>query len=132
LDAEPRWITFEEVVETNAEQIKLFGGLYGIRDEGAIKSAVANPQNLYHYEGQEDLLVLAVRTCMALARNHGFVDGNKRTAAVSMIAFLAVNGYDFVMNDDTSLGRLIEAVIEGDMTEDDLVEHLDPFVVDRT
>lgn len=131
MGAEPRWISFAEVLDTHAEQIARFGGLPGVRDENAIRSAVDNPRNLYHYQGQDDLLVLAVRTCVALAKNHGFVDGNKRTAVVTMIAFLAVNGYDLVMNDDTSLGRLMEAVLEGDMSETDLVEHLDPFVFDR-
>jgi death-on-curing protein len=128
LDAEPRWITFEEVCETNVEQIDRFGGLYGIKDEGLVQSAVHNPIDAYHYGGEDDLLALAVRLGVALARNHGFNDGNKRTGAVSMIAFLAVNGYDLNMPDDTLLGRMIEAVLTNDMTENELADHIADYV----
>ncbi len=128
MGAEPSWITFEEVCETQVEQIDRFGGAYGIRDVGLVQSAVFNPVNAYHYEEEDDLLVLAVRLGIALARNHGFIDGNERTAAVSLIAFLIANGHDLRMPDDTLLGRMIEAVLTDDMTEDELAEHLFGYV----
>ena len=127
---EPHWLTFEEVVETNVEQIERFGGLHGIKDENIIRSAIDNPKNSFHYGGEDDLLVLAVHLCMAIVRNHGFNDGNKRTGAVSLTAFLIVNGYDLRMPDDTLLGRMMEAVLTRDMTEEEFVEHLDHYVIE--
>ncbi|HKT16012.1 MAG TPA: hypothetical protein VJR87_11490 [Allosphingosinicella sp.] len=62
MDDEPRWLTFEEVVETNVEQIERFGGLHGIKDENIIRSAIDNPKNSFHYGGEDDLLVLAVHS----------------------------------------------------------------------
>lgn len=128
---EPYWLTIDEVEKTHERALALWGGLPGHRDKGLVESAIMNPQNLFHYEGEGDLLVLAVRLGMSIARNHGYNDGNKRTGAHSMVMFLAMNGFDLIMPDDTALGRLMEAVIEGAMSEAELVEHLDPFVYDR-
>jgi death-on-curing protein len=63
-----------------------------------------------------------------IAENHGFVDGNKRTGAVAMIEFLAINGHFMDMPNDTTLGALFEAAVTGRMTEEELVEDLSPFV----
>ncbi|WP_420140592.1 type II toxin-antitoxin system death-on-curing family toxin [Sphingomonas sp.] len=128
MDAEPRWITYEDVCEAQLEQIDRFGGTYGIRDAGLVQSAVSNPINAYHYDDEDDLLVLAIRLGVALARNHGFVDGNKRTATVSMIAFLQANGFDLDMPDDTLLGRMLEAVITYDMTEEEFADHIIDYI----
>lgn len=125
---EPRWLTIDDVLIAHAYQIKTIGGLPGIRDHGLVASAVKNPADLWHYGNERDVLTLAVRCGMAIARNHGFNDGNKRTAAVALITFLKFNGYDLIMPDDTSLGRMIEAVIEHDMTEDQMAEHLDHYI----
>ena len=127
-DPEPRWITFEEVCETQVEQVDRFGGVYGIKDTGLVESAVNNPVNAYHYQGEDDILALAIRLGVAIARNHGFNDGNKRTAAMSLLAFLRANGFDLEMPDDTLLGRMLEAVITYDMTEDEFADHLFGYV----
>lgn len=81
---------------------------------------------MLHYEAVDDLLVLAVR--LGIAKNHGFVDGNKRTGAVSMIEFLAINGYFPDMPNDTTLGAPFEAAVTERMTEEELVEDLAPYV----
>jgi death on curing protein len=62
-------------------------------------------------------------------RNHGFVDGNKRTATVAMIAFLRVNGFILAMPNDTSLGHMVEALIERRLSEDELGDALFGYVV---
>lgn len=129
-DPEPRWITFEEVCETQVEQIDRFGGAYGLKDAGLVESAVNNPINAYHYEDEDDVLTLAIRLGVALARNHGFNDGNKRTAAMSLLAFLRANGFDLDMTDDTLLGRMLEAVITYDMTEDEFADHLIVYIAE--
>lgn len=74
------------------------------------------------------MLTLAVRLGIGLAMNHGFVDGNKRTGAVAMIAFLALNGWRLDMANDETLGRWFEAVIEGRMSEAALGDALLPFL----
>ncbi|HMI20099.1 MAG TPA: type II toxin-antitoxin system death-on-curing family toxin [Sphingomonas sp.] len=123
-EPEPRWITYEEVCETQLEQLDRFGGIYGIKDEGLVESAVFNPINAYLYEGETDILALAIRLGAAIARNHGFNDGNKRTAAVSLLTFLRANGFDLDMPDDTLLGRMLEAVLCDDMTEEEFADHI--------
>ncbi len=74
------------------------------------------------------MLTLAVRLGLALAKNHGFVDGNKRVGAVSMIEFMAINGYFLSLPPDTTLGVLFEAAVADRMTESQLVEDLYPYV----
>lgn len=130
-DPEPRWITFEEVCEAQVEQVDRFGGVHGIRDAGLVESAVNNPINAYLYQDEDDILALAIRLGVAIARNHGFNDGNKRTAAISLLAFLRANGFDLDMPDDTLLGRMLEAVITYDMTEDEFAGHIIDHVVDH-
>ncbi len=74
------------------EQLKLHGGGTGLRDEGMLESALARPLQKYHY-GEEDLFVLAAAYLFGIAKNHPFVDGNKRTAFVAADLFLYLNGY---------------------------------------
>lgn len=128
MDDEPLWLEVDEVLESQAEQLALFGGPPGIRDIGLIESALMRPQNMFYYERVDDLLVLAVRLGVGIAENHGFVDGNKRTGAVAMIEFLAINGHFLDMPNDTTLGALFEATLVGRMTEEELIEDLFPYV----
>jgi death-on-curing protein len=127
---EPRWLTLAEILDIHADQIARHGGLDGVRMIGLVESAVENPRNLHHYDGEDDLLVLAVRFGLAIARNHGFNDGNKRAGAAAMLTFLLLNGHFLAMDDDTSLGRLIEGVLEGVISEAEFVEDVAPFVVE--
>ena len=128
MDAEPVWLDLEAVLAIHDKQIARFGGGSGVRDIGLIESALARPQQLFHYAGEEDVLTLGVRLGIGLAMNHGFVDGNKRTGAVAMIAFLALNGWRLDMADDDTLGRWFEAVIEGRMSDSALAEAVLPFL----
>jgi len=76
------------------QQIAVHGGSDGIRDETLLESALAKPQNVFAYEEGVDLFRLAASYAFGLARNHAFVDGNKRVALVVSAAFLARNGWD--------------------------------------
>jgi death-on-curing protein len=87
---EPEWLELGIVLDFHAEQLALFGGLDGIRDLGLLESALARPQNKFAY-GETDLAALAASYGFGIARNHPFVDGNKRTALASMIVFLNLN-----------------------------------------
>lgn len=79
--SDPLWLDLNDVLAIHAEQIELRGGPPGIRDLGLVASAVERPVNLYNYDGERDVITLAVRLGIGIAENHGFVDGNKRAGA---------------------------------------------------
>ena len=91
---EPRWLTSQEVRAAHEKQLVRFGGPPGVRDENALEPALARPQNRWQYE-EADLASLAAAYSFGLARNHAFVDGNKRIAFVAMTTFLRLNGVMF-------------------------------------
>lgn len=94
-DSRPwRWITLQIVLSIHDRQIAEHGGADGIRDLGAIDSALARPINLAAY-GDPDAASLAAAYALGLAQNHGFADGNKRTAWVAARLFLADNDFRF-------------------------------------
>lgn len=91
---EPHWITYEQVIAIHARQLRRFGGAPGMRDEGMLHSALERPINKWRYE-QGALPELAAAYAYELAKNQAFVDGNKRTAFMSMMIFLLKNGVHF-------------------------------------
>ena len=91
---EPAWLDVNDIVDIHAEQITLFGGPPGIRDEGLLESALARPMNQWHY-GETDLAALAAAYGFGIARNHPFIDGNKRAAFAALIVFLRLNKIPF-------------------------------------
>jgi death-on-curing protein len=117
----------DEVLYANARQLALHGGLSGLRDVALLESALSGPINRWSY-GEDDLLLLGVAFAVSIARNHPFIDGNKRTALMTMIYFLQANGYEVDAPDDTSLGQMLEAVITRDATEDDFADLLGEYV----
>ena len=92
--SEPRWVTKHQAVIIHAEQLATFGGPAGLRDEGLLESALSRPRNKWEY-GETDLAVLAAAYAYGIARNHAFVDGNKRAAFLVMMTFLRKNGIAF-------------------------------------
>ncbi len=92
--SEPRWLTLEQVKVAHERQLARFSGPAGLRDEGALESALARPLNRWHY-GKTDLAALAAAYAFGLARNHAFIDGNKRVAFVAMVLFLRRSGIRF-------------------------------------
>lgn len=92
--SEPEWLELDIVLDVHAEQLALFGGADGLRDVGLLESALARPQNKFAY-GETDLAVLAAAYAFGIARNHPFVDGNKRSAFAAIIVFLGLNGIEF-------------------------------------
>jgi death-on-curing protein len=95
--SEPRWLTVELVEDMHAEQLARFGGSPGLRVRGALESALGRPINRCHYDSKY-LLGLAAAYAFGLARNHAFVDGNKRIAFAAMMVFLRLNGIRFAPN----------------------------------
>lgn len=88
------WIELDTVLTIHEMQIEQHGGADGIRDIGLIESALDRPKNLLNY-GHPDVVELAASYGFGLAMNHGFIDGNKRTAYVVTRLFLRLNGMDF-------------------------------------
>jgi death-on-curing protein len=115
---EPQWLDTAIILDIHAEQLSLFGGADGIRDLGLLDSALNRPLNKFAYGGT-DLAALAAAYAFGIARNHPFVDGNKRAAFASMIVFLGLNGIDFdvVPADATAV---ILSLAAGEISEDGL------------
>lgn len=114
----PRWVEKAEVLALHEKQIDRFGGAAGIRDEGALESALGRPRNKWEYEGGE-LAVLAAAYAFGIARNHPFVDGNKRAAFVTMMLFLRKNGTMF-RPPQTEATRIMLDLAAGSVSEDGL------------
>ena len=89
----PQWIDLSVVLAIHEQQIAEHGGSLGIRDWGVIDSALGRPKNLLLYN-DPDIFDLAAAYGYGIAQNHGFIDGNKRTAYVVTRLFLVLNGYD--------------------------------------
>ena len=114
---EPIFLTYEEVVAINNDQVRRYGGLAGVRDEGLLLSALAMPQAGFGDQyAHADLCEMAAAYLFHLVKNHAFVDGNKRVGAVSARAFLALNGVAIGMPED-ALYDLIIATAEGSATK---------------
>jgi death-on-curing protein len=91
--SEPRWISKKALLLLHEESLSEFGGARGLRDEGLLESALARPRNTHDYNPAATLAEVAASYCYGIARNHAFVDGNKRAAFLSVGLFLAINGY---------------------------------------
>jgi death-on-curing protein len=91
---EPEWITVDDALWIHGELIRAFGGSAGVRDHGLLESALARPRDVFAY-ADRDLCQLAGAYAHALAKNHPFVDGNKRVAFVVTRVFLGMNGIAF-------------------------------------
>ena len=108
------------VFTIHERQLSEHGGADGVRDPGVIESALARPQNLAAY-ATPDAAALAAAYAFGLARNHGFVDGNKRTAWVTSRVFLADNGLRLEF-DSIDAVRIMEGVAAGMVSETDLAD----------
>jgi len=115
---EPIWLDVEIMVDLHAEQLALFGGPDGIRDQGMLESALGRPVNKFAY-GETDLAVLAAAYAFGIARNHPFVDGNKRTAFGAIIVFLGLNDIDFLVPPESATAMIL-ALAAGEVNEEGL------------
>lgn len=114
------WIAAEVALAAHAEQLAEHGGADGVRDAGALESAMMRARNLADY-GEPDIAALAAAYAFGIARNHPFVDGNKRTAAVVAETFLLLNGHALTAT-DAELVVAILALAAGELGEDELAD----------
>ncbi len=113
-----RWIRDSSVLAIHDEQIAEHGGLAGVRDLSLLLSALARPQNLAAY-GSPDIADLATAYAIGIARNHAFLDGNKRTAWVVAETFLLKNGYELIARDEDGVTTML-SVADGTISEPEL------------
>jgi len=95
----PIWLTTDLVLALHRRALASDGGLEGIRDPGALDSALARPRSA-HALGEGRLVVLAAMYAQSLAKNHAFLDGNKRVAFLATFTFLGLNGREFSASED--------------------------------
>jgi len=120
---EPMWLTGVVIDAIHIDQIREHGGLPGLRDENALESALSRPRHKWLYEHVTDLASLAAACAFGLARNHPYVDGNKRVALVAMLTFLAINGRAIDATDDEVLTTVM-TLAAGRLTESELANWL--------
>ena len=113
-----KWVSLEAALAAHQEQLAEHGGGTGVRDAALLESALARPRNLAAY-GDPDLAALAAAYAFGIARNHPFVDGNKRTAAVVSETFLIRNGAWLDVT-DAELVVTFVALAAGELAEDEL------------
>lgn len=118
----PVWLLRSVVDAVHDAQLAEHGGAAGLRDEGALDSALARPANLHAY-GESDIFRLATAYAFAIVRNHPFVDGNKRTAFLAAYVFLRINGYVLEV-DEASAAAAVLALAAAESSEEEFSEWL--------
>lgn len=113
---QPKWITREIADTFHVEVVDKFGGAHGIRDEGLIEGALASPQNRFAYGRDVSIFELAASLCRSIVKGHAFVDGNKRSGLVAAVAFLSLNGFEFVPEED-EIAPMIEGLAASNVDE---------------
>jgi death on curing protein len=117
---EPIFLTLDEVLEIHDQQVELYGGSHGLRDAGALESAVATPQAtfggeyLYH-----TVWMMAAAYLYHLVQNHAFIDGNKRAGANTAMTFLYLNGFELDCTED-ELVELVLGVAQGRVFKEEI------------
>jgi death-on-curing protein len=118
MSSEPKWLTYDQVIAIHSRQLRRFGGAAGLRDDVLLRSAIERPINKWHYE-QSELPELAAAYAFGLAKNHAFVDGNKRIAFMSMMTFLRKNGVRFAP-EQAHATAMIMSLAAGEVSEESL------------
>ncbi len=122
------WLSERIVLDLHDEQLARHGGASGVRDLGLLQSALARPLNLASY-GEPDVADLAASYAVAIARNHPFVDGNKRAAFMAMVLFLALNDMELEASEPEATVAMLD-MAAGQLTDTEFTlwvrEHAQP------
>jgi death-on-curing protein len=117
---EPIWIMDEFVGMIHQRQLLEHGGQGGVRDPGLLESALARPKNLFYYQSEDvDIARLAASYAFGIAKNHAFVDGNKRTAFVVCLTFLQLNGCLLDVSQSEKYSMFLN-LADGEVSEEEL------------
>ena len=121
---EPRWLGRLAVDEAHFQQVRAHGGTYGTRDENAVEAALARPRQRWSYSPEVGLAELAAAYVFGLLKDHPYIDGNKRTALIALVAFLDLNGVELTAT-NTEAVRAMLVVAAGEMTEAELADWIE-------
>ena len=116
--SEPEWLTIAMIVAIHDEQLAIHGGLGGLRDAALLESALDRPRNKWGYENAE-LPELAAAYGYGIAKNHPFIDGNKRTSLLAIYTFLGINDIEFIVP-EADAAAMIFALAAGEVSEENL------------
>ena len=105
---EPLWIEERDVLAIHDRLLAIHGGAPGLRDRGLLQSALARPRQHHAYANSRDIVVMAALYTAGIARNHPFVDGNKRTGFVVGILFLELHGFEFNASEEDATRAVFE------------------------
>lgn len=118
---EPRWLSRVVVDAIHNDQLREHGGLPGIRDENVLESALARPQQKWHYAEDTDLATLAAAYGFGLVKNHPYRDGNKRIGLLAIVTFLGINGCDLRATDADVVTQIL-ALADNRVSEAELTD----------
>ena len=121
----PVWVLDDAVVAIHKRQLAEHGGSAGVRDPGLLASALARPKNAYAHDSDVSLARLAAEYAFGIARNHAFVDGNKRTAFVVCLLFLRLNGKDINATQEEKYATFIQ-LASGELSVMQLEKWIEP------
>jgi death on curing protein len=121
---EPHWVPEEVVLSFHRQQLAAHGGGEGVRDMGLLQSALARPMNAFYYSQVISLSKLAACYAYGIAKNHAFIDGNKRTALVVAIAFIEANGFELTSTQEENYFKFYD-LAAGDLSEEALAAWLE-------
>lgn len=121
------WVDLKVALAAHEEQLAEHGGASGVRDLNMLESAMARPLNLVAY-GEPDVAELAASYAFGIAKNHPYVDGNKRTAAVVSETFLVLNGYELTCSDVEMVTTFL-ALAAGELTVEALADWFRTHIV---
>lgn len=117
-----RWVSYDDVLILHDKQIQRYGGSPGLRDEGALRAALARPQNLKAY-GQPDLADLAAAYAHGIAKGHAFIDGNKRTSLQATNLFLFKNGV-ILTTPPVEVASMWLSLADSSLSQDGLADYI--------
>jgi death-on-curing protein len=116
---EPAWLSRLVVDAIHDDQLREHGGLPGVRDENVLESALARPQQKWHYEAEVDVPMLAAAYAFGLVKNHPYRDGNKRIGFLAVVTFLGINGHELDATDAEVVAEFLAAA-DGSVSEGEL------------
>jgi death on curing protein len=119
--SEPKWLSRLVVDAIHNDQLREHGGLPGVRDENVLESALARPQQKWHYSDRTDVPTLAAAYAFGLVQNHPYRDGNKRIGFLAMVTFLGLNSHDFSATDAEVVTEFL-ALAHGSVSEEALAD----------
>lgn len=127
---DPVWLIEAQIRMLHAETLRLFGGALGLRDEAMLDSALGRPKNKWRYNPGTSVFGLAAAYGFGIARNHPFIDGNKRAALLAMRAFLFLSGYHLMPNEVETV-TVVEGLAAGTIDEASVAEWIESNALER-